>query len=168
MASSPHSSSHLYLLLVLFPLLAAATALPVTSEFELGIQKRIHFRVYFHETFLGPDNTTVTVVNMSLPYTFGDVDIFDAVLRIGPSQRDESSLVLVFTAGNFCDSTLTVIGRMDACGKADQAIVGGTGVFQFASGNVVSKQVTSDVAGLVVAFVVYVMYHNDVRLTSIA
>ncbi|CAD5185597.1 unnamed protein product [Musa acuminata subsp. malaccensis] len=188
MASSPHSSSHLYLLLVLFPLLAAATALPVTSEFELGIQKRIHFRVYFHETFLGPDNTTVTVVNMSLPYTFGDVDIFDAVLRIGPSkwstevgraqgvsfhvsQRDESSLiplVLVFTAGNFCDSTLTVIGRMDASGKADQAIVGGTGVFQFASGNVVSKQVTSDVAGLVVAFVVYVMYHNDVRLTSIA
>ncbi|XP_009381703.2 dirigent protein 1-like [Musa acuminata AAA Group] len=190
MASSPHSSSHLYLLLVLFPLLAAATTLPVTSEFELGIQKRIHFRVYFHETFLGPDNTTVTVVNMSLPYTFGDVDIFDAVLRIGlskwstevgraqgvsfhVSQRDESSLiplvlVLVFTAGNFCDSTLTVIGRIDASGKADRAIVGGTGVFQFASGNVVSKQVTSDVAGLVVAFEVYVMYHNDVRLTSIA
>nr|XP_018674709.1 PREDICTED: dirigent protein 21-like [Musa acuminata subsp. malaccensis] len=170
------------------PLLDAVTAFPVTSEFELGIHKRIHFRVYFYETFLGPDNGTVTVVNMSLPYTFGDVDIFDAVLRIGPSkwstefgraqgvsfhvsQRDESSLiplVLVFTGGNFCDSTLTVIGRMDASGKADRAIVGGTGVFQFASGNMVSKLVTSDDAGLVAAFDVYVMYHNDVRLTSIA
>ncbi|THU53334.1 hypothetical protein C4D60_Mb10t13310 [Musa balbisiana] len=188
MASSPHSSSHLYFLLVFFLLLlAAAAAFPVTSEFELGRQSRIHFRVYFHETYLGPDNTTVTVVNMSLPNTFGDIDIFDAVLRTGPSkwstevgraqgvsfhmsQRDESSLiplVLVFTAGNFCDSTLTVIGRMDASGKADRAIVGGTGVFQFASGNMVSKLVTFDDAGVVAAFDVYVVYYDDVRLSAI-
>ncbi|CAL9100065.1 unnamed protein product, partial [Musa textilis] len=63
------------------------------------------------------------------------------------SQQEEASLiplVLVFTAGDFCDSTLTVIGRMDASGKADRAIVGGTGVFQFASGNMVSKLVMSD------------------------
>ncbi|RWW51686.1 hypothetical protein BHE74_00041939 [Ensete ventricosum] len=188
MASSSHSPSHLYFLLVFFLLLAAATAFPVTSEFELGRQNRIHFRVYFHETFLGADNTTVTVVNMSLPNTFGDVDIFDAVLRTGPSkwstevgraqgvsfhtsQRDESSLiplVLVFTSGAFCDSTLTVIGRLDTSGKADRAIVGGTGVFQFASGNMVSKLVTSDAAGLVATFDVYVVYYDDVRLTAIA
>ncbi|CAL9770728.1 unnamed protein product, partial [Musa acuminata subsp. burmannicoides] len=86
------------------------------------------------------------------------------------SQRDESSLippVLVFTAGNFCDSTLTVIGRMDASGKADRAIVGGTGVFQFASWNVVSKLVTFDDAGLVAAFDVYGVYYDDVRLSAI-
>ncbi|CAL9770731.1 unnamed protein product, partial [Musa acuminata subsp. burmannicoides] len=124
---------------------------------------------------------------ISAPCTFGDVDIFDAVLRIGPSkwstevgraqgvsfhvsQRDESSLiplVLVFTAGNFCDSTLKVIGRLDTSGKADRAIVGGTGVFQFASGNMVSKLVTSDDAGLVAAFDVYVVYYDDVRLSAI-
>ncbi|CAL9100057.1 unnamed protein product [Musa textilis] len=188
MASSPHSSSHLYFLIAFFLLLASATAFPVTSEFELGQQRRIHFRVYFHETFLGPNNTTVTVVNMSLPNTFGDVDIFDAVLRTGPSkrstevgraqgvsfhmsQRDESSLiplVLVFTAGDFCDSTLTVIGRLDDSGNADRAIVGGTGVFQFAWGNVVSKPVSSDDVGVVAAFDIYVVYYDDVRLTAIA
>nr|XP_018675571.1 PREDICTED: dirigent protein 1-like isoform X2 [Musa acuminata subsp. malaccensis] len=181
MASSPHSSSHLYFLLVFFLLLAAATAFPVTSEFELGIQKRIHFRVYFHETFIGPDNTTVTVVNMSLPYTFGNIEIYDAVLRVGP---DESStylgrvqgagfhismqeevmlvpLVLVFTAGEFADSTLTAIGRLDASGKAERAIVGGTGVFQYAWGKLASELVTSSVEGLVAAFDVYVIYYTD-------
>ncbi|CAL9199004.1 unnamed protein product, partial [Musa hybrid cultivar] len=117
---------------------------------------------------------------ISAPCTFGDVDIFDAVLRIGPSkwstevgraqgvsfhvsQRDESSLiplVLVFTAGNFCDSTLTVIGRWTPPGRR-------TGVFQFASGNMVSLLVTSDDAGLVAAFDVYVVYYDDVRLSAI-
>ncbi|CAL9770732.1 unnamed protein product [Musa acuminata subsp. burmannicoides] len=184
MASSPHSSSHLYFLLVFFLLLAAATAFPVTSEFELGIQKRIHFRVYFHETFIGPDNTTVTVVNMSLPYTFGDIEIFDAVLRVGP---DESStflgrvqgagfhismqeevmlvpLVLVFTAGKFVDSTLTVIGRLDASANSERTIVGGTGVFQYAWGKMVTETVTSSVAKLIVAYDVYVVYYNDLHL----
>ncbi|RWV79483.1 hypothetical protein GW17_00059374 [Ensete ventricosum] len=91
MASAPHGSSPFHHLLVFFLLFAAAMAFPVTSEFELGVQKRIHFRVYFHETFLGPDNTTVTAVNMSLPYSFGNIEIFDAVLRVGP---DDSSTFL--------------------------------------------------------------------------
>ncbi|CAL9770729.1 unnamed protein product [Musa acuminata subsp. burmannicoides] len=188
MASSPHSSSPIHHLLVFFLLFAAATAFPATSEFELGIQKRIHFRVYFHETFLGPDNTTVTVVNMSLPYTFGDIDIFDAVLRVGSdasstvvgraqgagfhmSQQEEASLiplVLVFTAGEFADSTLTAIGRLDASGKAERAIVGGTGVFQYAWGKLASKLVTSSVEGLVAAFDVYVIYYTDVGRSAIA
>ncbi|CAL9770726.1 unnamed protein product [Musa acuminata subsp. burmannicoides] len=181
MASSPHSSSPIHHLLVFFLLFAAATAFPVTSEFELGIQKRIHFRVYFHETFLGPDNTTVTVVNMSLPYNFGDIDIFDAVLRVGSdasstvvgraqgatfhmSQQEEASLiplVLVFTAGEFADSTLTAIGRVDASRKAERAIVGGTGVFQYAWGKLAGELVTSSVEGVVAAFDVYVIYYTD-------
>ncbi|CAL9121371.1 pterocarpan synthase 1-like [Musa acuminata AAA Group] len=188
MASSPHSSSLFHHLLVFFLLLAAATAFPVTSEFELGIQKRIHFRVYFHETFIGPDNTTVTVVNMSLPYTFGNIEIYDTVLRVGP---DESStflgrvqgagfhvsmqeevmlvpLVLVFTAGKFVNSTLTVIGRLDASGNSERAIVGGTGVFQYAWGKLVTETVTSSVAKLVVAYDVYVVYYNDLHHSAIA
>ncbi|URE47512.1 disease resistance response protein 206 [Musa troglodytarum] len=188
MASSPHSSSHLYFLLVFFLLQAAATAFPVASEFELGIQKRIHFRVYFHETFIGPDNTTVTVVNMSLPYTFGDIEIFDTVLRAGP---DESStylgrvqgagfrvskqeevlllpLVLVFTAGEFVNSTLTAIGRLDASGNSERAIVGGTGVFQYAWGKLVTETLSYSVVKLVVAYDVYVVYYNDLRLSAIA
>ncbi|CAL9058851.1 unnamed protein product [Musa banksii] len=184
MASSPHSSTHLYFLLVFFLLLAAATAFPVTSEFELGTQKRIHFRVYFHETFIGPDNTTVTVVNMSLPYTFGNIEIYDTVLRVGPdesstflgrvqgagfhvSMREEVMLVplvLVFTAGKFVNSTLTVIGRLDASGHSERAIVGGTGVFQYAWGKLVTETVTASVAKLVVAYDVYVVYYDDLHL----
>ncbi|RRT37496.1 hypothetical protein B296_00056637 [Ensete ventricosum] len=144
MASSPHSSSPFHHLLVFFLLFAAATAFPVTSDFELGIQKRIHFRVYFHETFLGPDNTTVTV-------------------------SEEASLiplVLVFTEGEFANSTLTAIGRLDASGKAERAIVGGTGVFQYAWGKLASELLTSSVEGLVAAFDVYVIYYNDVRLST--
>ncbi|URE48317.1 disease resistance response protein 206 [Musa troglodytarum] len=187
MASSPHSSSPFHHLLVFF-LFAAATAFPVTSEFELGIQKRIHFRVYSHETFIGPDITTVTVVNMSLPYTFGDIEIYDTVLRAGP---DESStflgrvqgasfhvskqkevlllpLVLVFTAGEFVNSTLTVIGRQEVSEKSERAIVGGSGVFQYAWGKLVGEKVTFSVAKLVVAYDVYVVYYNDLHLTAIA
>ncbi|THU53339.1 hypothetical protein C4D60_Mb10t13360 [Musa balbisiana] len=188
MAPSPHSSSLFHHLLVFFLLFAAATDFPVTSEFELGIQKRIHFRVYFHETFILPDNTTVTVVNMSLPYTFGDIEIFDAVLRVSPdesstylgrvqgagfhiSKQEEVSLlplVLVFTAGEFVNSTLTVIGRLDASGNSERAIVGGTGVFQYAWGKLVSETVSSSVARLIVSYDVYVVYYNDIRLSAIA
>ncbi|THU49745.1 hypothetical protein C4D60_Mb06t12770 [Musa balbisiana] len=183
-SSSPrHYSALSSLFLLFFTLLAAAVAFPVTSEFELGPRNRTYFRVYFHETFIGPDNTTLNVVKKNRPNGFGDVFIFDTVLRVGPeanstyvgkaqgvtfvvSRRDVSlliPLVLVFTEGEFANSTLTIIGKMDGAGKADRAIIGGTGRFRFASGNAVSEVISSSAEGLIAVFDVYVVHHAGVR-----
>ncbi|RWW30112.1 hypothetical protein GW17_00005320 [Ensete ventricosum] len=179
-SSSPrHYSALSYLIILFFTLLVAAVAFPVTSEFELEPQNRTHFRVYFHETFIGPDNTTLNVVEKNRPNGFGDIFIFDTVLRVGleanstyvgkaqgvtfmVSRRDVSlliPLVMVFTEGEFANSTITMIGTMDGAGKADRAIIGGTGRFQFASGNAISEVISRATEGLVAVFDVYVVHH---------
>ncbi|CAL9179497.1 unnamed protein product, partial [Musa hybrid cultivar] len=156
------------------PLLAAATAFPVTSEFELSIQNRIHFRVYFHETYLGPvhlrgrrhlrrraEDRPLQVVDRSRKGAGRELP------RVAAGRVVADTAGAGVHGGKLLRQHAHGDREVDTSGKADRAIVGGTGVFQFASGNMVSLLVTSDDAGLVAAFDVYVVYYDDVRLSAI-
>ncbi|CAL9184205.1 unnamed protein product [Musa hybrid cultivar] len=191
MASSPPNPS-LYCFLLLFLLTAAAAAAtaaaaawPESLEVGLGSERSTHLRVYFHEVFRGPNVTSINVVkgNGDYPSRFGNIDMIDAALRTDAdarsrvvgraqgvsfhvSQEEEALLiefVLLFTGGEYAGSTLTVVGRVDAAGRGDRAVVGGTGRFLLARGHMVTQVLTSSVDGLVAVYDIYVMHYEGPR-----
>ncbi|CAL9054844.1 pterocarpan synthase 1-like [Musa acuminata AAA Group] len=190
MASSPPNPSLLcFLLLFLLTAAADATAAaaawPESLEVGLGSERSTHLRVYFHEVFRGPNVTSINVVkgNGDYPSGFGNIDMIDAALRTDAdatsrvvgraqgvsfhvSQEEEALLiefVLLFTGGEYAGSTLTVVGRVDAAGRGDRAVVGGTGRFLLARGHMVTQVLTSSVDGLVAVYDIYVMHYEGPR-----
>ncbi|URE09912.1 disease resistance response protein 206 [Musa troglodytarum] len=164
---------------------AAAAAGAKSLEIGLGSEKSTHLRVYFHEVFRGANVTSLNVVkgNGNYPSRFGNIDMIDAALRTGAdarsrvvgraqgvsfhvSQEEEALLiefVLLFTGGEYAGSTMTVVGRVDAAGRGDRAVVGGTGRFLLARGHMVTQVLTSSVDGLVAVYDIYVMHYDYPR-----
>ncbi|XP_037432880.1 dirigent protein 2-like [Triticum dicoccoides] len=110
-----------------------------------------------HETFAGPNATTLTAVPSPLgaDATFGAVGVLDDELRDGPDARNsslvrryqglfvsaglvsppgaQSAINLVFTAGERRGSTLAMLGPVLSFTSAiERAVVGGTGTFRMA------------------------------------
>lgn len=128
----------------------------------LGLEKKhkvSHFRFYFHETFTGSNATTVFVVpplpQYSSTSSFGAIGVMDNVLTAGPERtskvvgrvealaaatsQTEFNLLIFFnfilTQGKYNGSTITVLGRNRISLKVREIpVVGGTGVFRFATG----------------------------------
>ncbi|CAN6206088.1 unnamed protein product [Urochloa humidicola] len=123
-----------------------------------GREERARIRVYVHEQFTGP-NATVGSVASSQPgdnSTFGMVGVVDDVLRAGPDPSSPevgryqglfagadlagtnyfSAITLVFTAGDYNGSTLSLQGNyaFPVDDALERAVVGGTGAFRMARG----------------------------------
>uniref|UniRef100_A0A453LC57 Dirigent protein n=1 Tax=Aegilops tauschii subsp. strangulata TaxID=200361 RepID=A0A453LC57_AEGTS len=118
-----------------------------------------HIHLYMHETFAGPNATTLTAVPSPLgaDATFGAIGVLDDELRDGPDARNsslvgryqglflnaglvsppgaQSAINLVFTAGERRGSTLAMLGPVLSFTSAiERAVVGGTGAFRMARG----------------------------------
>jgi hypothetical protein len=123
---------------------------------------RLNF--YFHDTLSGKQPSAVQVAQASntdkSPTLFGAVYIFDDPLTEGPEptsrlvgraqglygsacQQELSLLVamtVVFTAGKFNASSLTILGRNAALQEVrEMPIIGGSGVFRLARGFAIAK-----------------------------
>ncbi|XP_062177844.1 dirigent protein 23-like [Alnus glutinosa] len=123
---------------------------------------RLNF--YFHDTLSGKQPSAVQVAQASntdkSPTLFGVVYIFDDPLTEGPEptsrlvgraqglygsacQQELSLLVamtVVFTAGKFNASSLTILGRNAALQEVrEMPIIGGSGAFRLARGFAIAK-----------------------------
>lgn len=153
MASSPS------LLLLVVLLASSSSAVLAAGGGKRGGNRPTHIRLYIHETFSGP-NATVASPVVSSPLganaTFGELGVLDDELRAGQDPASEllgryqgffvgtdlaepsymSAVSLVFTAGEYNGSTLTVQGQFsfDVDGTLERTVVGGTGRFRMARG----------------------------------
>lgn len=153
-----------------------------------SIQKKhtlSHFRFYWHELFNGSNPTTVVIIPSLLKYnkttSFGSVEVLDTALVVGPesnskvvgraeglvastSQSEFDPLVImtfVLTEGKYNGSSITFLGRRHIEQKVrEMPVIGGTGVFRFATGYVDSTTILTDpqTKNNVIEFNVYV-YH---------
>lgn len=126
-----------------------------------------HIQFYFHDYVTGPNPTAIRIAQAKTtdtsPSTFGALVMIDDPLTEGP---DNSSKVIghaqgmygfadqqqyallmamnfVFSEGAYNGSTLSVMGRNPVMEQVRElAIIGGTGVFRFASGYAQAKTIT--------------------------
>ncbi|XP_074561193.1 dirigent protein 2-like [Curcuma longa] len=169
------------LFLFLFLLLVSA---PRPSAAQLPTSTRLHF--FLHEIFAAgdPGATNVAAAGGDDPSAFGYVGVYDDVLREGPDagsmpigraqglSAEASSLAghvafltifsLVFTGGELNGSSLAVAGRSVVEGAAitsERSIVGGTGIFQSATGYLVSRPLTAPAGRFLLEFDAYILHH---------
>ncbi|XP_078152972.1 dirigent protein 1-like [Carex rostrata] len=141
-------------------------------------EKLTHLHFYFHEVDSGPNSTVVTSATLHHNTTFGDINLFDNTLRVGP--QPDSTLIggaqgmgvhaaldgsqgltainFFFTAGEYNGSSLATLGVIKKSGPSDRNIIGGTGKFRFARGYMLSKLVNSTATTIVVEFDMYIMH----------
>ncbi|KAG5071115.1 hypothetical protein AAZX31_03G041600 [Glycine max] len=144
-----------------------------------------HFRFYWHEVFSGENPTSVRIIPALPKYntttTFGSVGIFDNALTVGPevyskvvgkaeglfasTSQTQLDLLLIFnfalTQGKYNGSTITFTGRSPLSEKVRELpIVGGSGVFKFATGYIESRTLSFDpqTRNNTVQFDVYIYY----------
>nr|ACU19308.1 unknown [Glycine max]ADX66343.1 pathogenesis-related protein [Glycine max] len=144
-----------------------------------------HFRFYWHEVFSGENPTSVRIIPSLPKYnattTFGSVGIFDTPLTVGPevyskvvgkaeglfasTSQTQFDLLLIYnfalTQGKYNGSTITFTGRSPLSEKVRELpIVGGSGVFKFATGYVESRTLSFDpqTRNNTVQFDVYIYY----------
>ncbi|KAJ4827102.1 hypothetical protein Tsubulata_031687 [Turnera subulata] len=127
----------------------------------LGLDKReqklTHLHFYFHDILSGPNPTAVTAVpplSKTSTTWFGSICMLDHKLTAGPqitskligraqglyagtSEQDLTLLMainIVFLEGAYNGSTITILGRNSVFSKVrEMPIIGGTGVFRFAT-----------------------------------
>ncbi|WOL04485.1 hypothetical protein Cni_G13206 [Canna indica] len=166
--------------LIFFLLFSACEVIARASVHHVGDEKLTHLHFYFHEIDAGPNSTVVMSVDLHKNgTTFGNIGIFDNTLRTGPEPSsaligraqgigvhsaldDKTGLTtinLVFTAGEYKDSSLALLGLFKVTGESDRSIVGGSGRFRLARGYALSKLVNSTTTTLVVEFDVYVKHY---------
>ncbi|KAG6486035.1 dirigent protein 2-like [Zingiber officinale] len=169
----------LHLLLLLLLLLSA----PRPSTAQLPTATHLHF--FLHEIFAvgDPGATSVSAAGGNDPSAFGFVGVYDDVLREGPEvdsapigraqgfNAEASSLAghvafltifsLVFTSGELNGSSLAIAGRsvVEGAATSERSIVGGTGIFQSATGYVVSRPLTAPATRLLLEFDAYILHH---------
>ncbi|CAL1370926.1 unnamed protein product [Linum trigynum] len=156
-----------------------------SSRAALGLkeEKITHLHFYMHDVFGGPKATAIPVTKVLDNNTFyGGLYMADDPLTLGPrrdskpvgngggtyafpSPKDfvlEMNYNLGFTHGDYNGSSLCLMGRIAPKSIVNEmAIVGGTGVFRFASGYAVTKRVVLDFKAQVVVreFNVYVSHY---------
>lgn len=174
--------------LYLFTILAISSMAMITVRSEPpvpfnGAQKLTQLHFYLHET----TSTSVQVAqspttNQSSTF-FGAVFVIDDLLRVGPdagsrligraqglsvsaSMESATALLMatnfVFTEGKFNGSSITMLGRNNlAAAERELPIVGGSGVFRFANGYVLTKTHSIDSKeGVVIAeYDLYVLHY---------
>ncbi|KAL3631305.1 hypothetical protein CASFOL_024289 [Castilleja foliolosa] len=144
---------------------------------------RLHF--YLQDNLSGPDATLWEVARSKITSNsssgFGQVTVLDDLITAGPdrnskklgraqgiiisSDLQELSLAMniniVFTAGPYKGSTLSILGR-NAIGTTSRElpVVGGTGIFRMARGFAISNTHAYDTTGNygVLEYTVYVFY----------
>ncbi|KAK4581812.1 hypothetical protein RGQ29_025104 [Quercus rubra] len=139
------------------------------SLLGLKQQKLSHLHFYFHDIVSGPKPTAVRVAQAATtnksPTGFGAVAVIDDPLTllsentskvVGQAQgiytlasQSEAALLMVlnfaFTEGEYNGSTFSVLGRNTVfLTVREMQIVGGSGVFRFASGYAQAKTYTFD------------------------
>ncbi|PKI78537.1 dirigent protein 22-like [Punica granatum] len=154
---------------------------------ELGLKTRklTHLHFYLHENITGPFPNVIRVAQAETtdksPFSFGAVNVVDDPILVGPdrsskqigraqavmafaSQNDFAVLMainLAFTEGKYNGSTVTILGRnMVFTELRELPVVGGSGVFRFATGYVKTSTHFMDLkAGIVVLeYDVYVFH----------
>ena len=158
------------------------------SKQEMGIkdeQNLTHLHFYFHDYVQGSNQTALRIAQAPTtdksPGAFGTLVMIDDPLTEGPEsdskiigyaqgmygfadQKTAGLLMVmnyVFVEGEYKGSTLSVLGRNEVMNKVRElAIVGGSGVFRFASGYAQAKTITLlDSSGAsVVEYDVYVQH----------
>ncbi|XP_074566982.1 dirigent protein 2-like [Curcuma longa] len=183
MASSPSSSCSCFFFFFFFVFLIHATFL--TSIASGDDYQYLH--LYLHERNLGaPNGTMVYAVELrrDTPYGngFGNIIVFDNVLRetadpaslaigreqgfgVGSSLAQNSGLTmleLVFTAGRYNGSSLSLFGTIRSTGGAsERGIVGGSGRFRLARGYVLSRVVGGTNETLIWELDAYILRHHQ-------
>ncbi|XP_042400822.1 pterocarpan synthase 1-like [Zingiber officinale] len=146
-----------------------------------------HLHLHLHERNLGaPNGTMVYAVELrrEAPYGngFGNIIVFDNVLRetaepaspaigmeqgfgVGSSLAQNSGLTmleLVFTAGRYGRSSLSVFGTLRSTeGASERAIVGGSGEFRLARGYVLSRVGGGTNETLIWELDAYILRHHN-------
>ncbi|XP_011073065.1 dirigent protein 22-like [Sesamum indicum] len=144
-------------------------------------EKLSHFRVYLHDIVSGRVPTAVQVVKPRTPYSFGQINMMDDPLTLGPepssklvgkaqglyasASQEELGLLMtmnfVLMAGKYNGSTITVVGRNAAFHKVrEMPVIGGSGLFRFARGYAQARTHTLDLktGDATVEYNVYVMH----------
>ena len=153
------------LTLLLLSLLTLTTSSSATTAGDDG-DGLTHIHIYVHETYTGPNATAAAVLQSPLGAnsSFGSIGVVDDELRAGPDRASPllgryqavffgtslqagagylSSVTLVFTAGEYAGSTLSVQGPvLGFAGTIERAVVGGTGRFRLARGYMLFKMVS--------------------------
>lgn len=158
------------------------------SSKSLGFkkQKLSHLDFYFHDTVSGDHPTAVPVAEAAMsntsPTKFGKTLMFDNPLTMDPepsskivgraqgmyasADSNEFGLLMVlnyvFTEGKYNGSTLSMIGRNPVTSPVrEMPIVGGTGLFRFASGYALAKThfLNTSSGDAIVKYNVYVFHY---------
>ena len=128
-----------------------------------------HFRFYWHEVFTGENPTAVRIIPSLLKYNtttfFGTLGVYDNALTVGPevyskvvgkaeglfasTSQTQVDILQIFnfalTQGKYNGSTITFAGRMSQSEKVRELpIVGGSGVFKFATGYMETSSLSFD------------------------
>lgn len=155
------------------------------ENFRLKPKNLTHLHFYFHDVVSGRTPTAVRVAGTNItnnPLTdFGAVVVMDDPLTVGPewsskligraqgiyasaSQTEIGFLMVlnyVFFEGKYNGSTISILGRNTILSSVrEMPIVGGSGIFRFASGYAEARTYKFDTTSLdaVVEYNVYV-YH---------
>ncbi|KAL2923978.1 Dirigent protein 21 [Bienertia sinuspersici] len=164
-----------------------AFAKAITKE-EMGIKQQqnlTHLHFYFHDYVKGDNLTAIRIAQApntdKTPSGFGALVMIDDPLTEGPQSDSKiigyaqgmygfadlkqpgllMTMNFVFVEGEYNGSTISVLGRNQVMNKVRElGVVGGSGVFRFASGYAQAKTVTmlDDSGASVVEYDVYVQH----------
>lgn len=153
---------------------------PFYQNIGAGVKNLTKLHFYMQEFEDGPNQSVYEVANASITSSsstnFGKVLVMDNFITAGPgldtaelgrvqgqitySDLKVLSLVMdltiVFTSGVYKGSTLSILGRNPITEAVREFVVaGGTGIFRFARGYVVSSTYSNDGHHLVLEYTVY-------------